>query len=125
MVARPDNAAAAQRERERIRRQHGQTVCPNGHDLTLPRALTGRQCRACHRDKVRSRYQEKTKVVTSDARIVRERLLAIDGELLRLIDDQMHADGVRGREIKARILELRTEKDTLSAQRRKLTGEHE
>lgn len=123
-------ASKRQEERVRLRRIKGQTVCPNGHDLTLPRALAGRQCRECHREQVRKRDQQKRKdyhaiAATSQTGVARDRMRQIDGELLQLIDLHMRADGPQGREIKARMLALRTEKDTLDAQLRKTIGEHE
>lgn len=114
---------AARRERVRLRRIKGQTVCPNGHDLTLPKALAGRQCRACHRDHARKNYH--AIAATSQTGVARERMRSIDVELLQLIDDHMRADGPQGRQIKARMLALRTEKDSLDAQLRKAIGDHE
>lgn len=112
-----------QEERTRLRRIKGQTVCPNGHDLTLPRAVAGRQCRACHRDNARKNYH--AIAAASKTGAARERIQEINGALLQLIDAHMRADGPQGREIKARMLALRTEKDSLDAQLRKAIGDHE
>jgi hypothetical protein len=132
-------AIKRQEERVRLRRIKGQTVCPNGHDLTLPRALAGRQCRECHRQQARRKYQQDRKersirpwVRQDDAKSLpsqtgaaRDRIREIDAELLQQIDLQVRADGPQNREIKARIAALRTEKDSLDAMLRKTTGEHD
>lgn len=132
-------AIKRQEERTRLRRIKGQTVCPEGHDLTLPRAVAGRQCRACHREQARKKYQQdrrersirpwtrddNAKALSSQNVAARDRIRAIDGELLQLIDLRVRADGPQGRELKARMLALRTEKDSLDAQLRKAIGDHE
>lgn len=53
----------------------------------------------------------------------RTRLRRIKGQTV--CPNGMRADGPQGRELKARMLALRTEKDSLDAQLRKATGDHE